>query len=86
MTLDAVSAEWLATFERTKTQADWDRLMRYCQRMPNHIYFAAVEACAGRDSRSQRLAESRQRAADFLDSLQNVMPKEDKNYEANRAG
>jgi transcriptional regulator with XRE-family HTH domain len=69
MTLDAVPAEWVAMFERTETQQDWDHLLRYCQRMPNHIYFAAVEACQGRDSRSKRLDESRQRAAAFLDSL-----------------
>jgi hypothetical protein len=69
MTLDSVPQEWHATFERANSTEEWDRLLRYCQRMPNHIYFAAVEACQGRDSRSQRIAESRERAAAFLDSL-----------------
>jgi hypothetical protein len=64
-----VPQEWRATFERATSTEEWDRLLRYCQRMPNHIYLAAVEACQGRDSRSKRLEESRQRAADFLDSV-----------------
>lgn len=64
-----VPQEWHATFERATSTEEWDRILRYCQRMPNHIYFAAVEACQGRDSRSQRKAEARERAASFLDSL-----------------
>jgi hypothetical protein len=68
MTLE-VPQEWQATFERATSTEDWDRLLRYCQRMPNRIYFAAVEAAKGRDSRSKRLEESRERAANFLDSF-----------------
>jgi len=69
MTLDTVPDEWLTCFARAKTQADWDNIIRCTERARPSIYFAAREACAGRDSRSQRIAESRQRAADFLDSI-----------------
>ena len=64
-----VPQEWRATFERATSTEDWDRILRYCQRMPNYIYLAAVEACQGRDSRSKRLEETRERAAAFLNSL-----------------
>jgi hypothetical protein len=69
MTTLEVPQEWHATFERATSTEEWDRLLRYCQRMPNHIYFAAIEACQGRDSRSKRLEESRERARDLLDSM-----------------
>ena len=44
MTLE-VPQEWRATFERATSTEEWDRLLKYWQRMPNHIYLAAVEAC-----------------------------------------
>lgn len=70
MTLDReISSEWIALFEKTQSTSDWDCLLKICERLPNHIYLAAKEAAAGRDSRSQRIAESRQRAANFLDSI-----------------
>jgi hypothetical protein len=70
MTLDtAVPDEWLTCFARAKTQADWDNIIRCTERARPSVYFAAREACAGRDSRSQRIAAHRQRAADFLDSF-----------------
>lgn len=69
MTLDAVPDEWLECFSRAKSQADWDNILRLTERARPSVYFAAREACAGRDSRSQRINETRQRAADFLDSL-----------------
>ena len=69
MTLDTVPDEWMATFERAKTQQDWDNILRCTERARPSIYFAAREFCAGRDSRSQRIAETRLRAADFLDSF-----------------
>jgi hypothetical protein len=69
MTLDTVPDEWLECFSRAKTQADWDNVLRCTERARPSVFFAAREACAGRDRRSQRLSESRQRAADFLDSI-----------------
>jgi hypothetical protein len=69
MTLDAVPEEWLETFSRAKTRTDWDNILKVTERARPSVYFEARRQCAGRDSRSQRLFESRQRAADFLDSL-----------------
>jgi hypothetical protein len=69
MTLDTVPDEWMATFERAETQQDWDNILCCTERARPSIYFEARRQCAGRDSRSQRLEESRERAAAFLDSL-----------------
>jgi hypothetical protein len=69
MTTLEVPQEWQATFERATSTEEWDRILKYCQRLPNNVYFAARKACAGRDSRSQKIAATRHRAADFLDSI-----------------
>jgi hypothetical protein len=69
ITLDAVPEEWLECFSRARTQSDWDNILKVTERARPSVFFAAREACAGRDSRSQQLTESRQRAADFLDSI-----------------
>jgi hypothetical protein len=69
MTLDSISDEWVTLFEKSNTQQEWDTILKVTERARPSVYFAAREACAGRDSRSQRIAESRQRAANFLDSL-----------------
>jgi hypothetical protein len=68
MTLD-VPDEWLAIFAKSNTQQEWDTILKVTERLPPSIYFAAREACAGRDSRSKRMAAYRQQCADFLDSI-----------------
>jgi hypothetical protein len=69
MTLDDVPDEWLECFSRARTQTDWDNILKVTERARPSAYFEARRQCAGRDSRSQRLSESRERAAAFLDSL-----------------
>jgi hypothetical protein len=69
MTLDTVPDEWLECFSRARTQTDWDSILKVTERARPSVYFEARRQCAGRDSRSQRLSESRERAAAFLDSL-----------------
>jgi hypothetical protein len=69
MTLDSVPDAWMSCFARAKTQAEWDIIIKATERARPSIYFEARRQCAGRDSRSQRIEESRERAAAFLDSL-----------------
>jgi hypothetical protein len=69
MTLDAVPDEWMECFSRAESQADWDNILRITERCSPSVYFAAREACRGRDSRSKRIAAYRQQCQDFLDSM-----------------
>jgi hypothetical protein len=69
MTLDAIPDEWLTLFEKSNTQQEWDTILKVTERARPSVFFAAREACTGRDSRSQRIAAHRQQCADFLDSL-----------------
>jgi hypothetical protein len=50
MTLDSVPEEWLECFSRAKTQTDWDNILKVTERARPSVFFAAREACAGRDS------------------------------------
>lgn len=69
MTLDSVPDEWTALFEKSKTQEEWDTILKVTERLRPSIYFEARRQCAGRDSHSKRMAAYRQQCADFLDSI-----------------
>lgn len=69
MTLDTVPAEWMATFEQAETTEQWDQIIRICERLSPATYAEALRRCAGRDSRSKRRQEARERARDLLDSI-----------------
>jgi hypothetical protein len=68
MTLNA-PAEWMATFEQATSQEEWDRILSVTERLSPGVHLAAKQACQGRDSRSKRLEESRERARELLDSI-----------------
>jgi len=68
VTLD-VPAEWQAAFAAAKTTEEWDEIIRLCDRLSPALYRAARKAAAGRDSLSLKIAESRERCRDRLDSL-----------------
>ena len=70
MTLDyEVPEEWLETFSRATTTADWDQILRVTERCSPAVYFAAKKACAGRDSTSLKIKAHREAVRDMFDSM-----------------
>lgn len=67
--VDTIILELNRVFECAHTEADFDAILTMAESRSPAFYQAALRFVAGRDSRSKRLADSRQRAAEFLGSL-----------------
>jgi hypothetical protein len=70
MTLDQpIDPEWIALFERSQTEEQWNTIIKVAQRCSAAVYFEALKRCNNRHTAGKKLLASRERAQEFLDSM-----------------